>query len=512
MPEGEGPGESIPRALGLSEPILQDEVHANLLLQQIEPLKRDQVRSLIGGMAFPASRGWDQCLTLGCGSGPEAGLTPGTRERPALTRLLCRFIREQCPSGRFSAITVRRTRVLTCCKDESGLPGAPQIIIPVGRFKGGGMWIKGSSDLGGTSFRWEPSFRELRSGSTHSVFPYLCFDASRCHEVQEFQGDRLILLGSVPVCTPGLSEGDLQWLENHGFSLPDLERPSVSPRLQVLTSVDGLPPLQDNVRLVHCLRRIRELDTGLLSGLDIAQANLKAFVWELKHSWDVLNSCDEGFALARVIQKAERAVELLEEVLQTSRTPATVVVPDPVEASLRSLGPITPEPALESVGNVDHDPALSGAEGQPCPVEIPLQTRSVELAEVLDNVEKWKPSWIEEYNSLVKQHEAVEAIDPAILDEWSSTGRRFQVLPSNLVHTVKARTGRLKARAVCCGNFETGVIFSKHETYAGGVCATSLRAVLRCCAAWGWGFSFVQSDLIDAHDIRNHCQDANAVA
>ena len=106
------------------------------------------------------------------------------------------------------------------------------------------------------------------------------------------------------------------------------------------------------------------------------------------------------------------------------------------------------------------------------------------------------------------QHEAVEAIDPATLDEWRSTGRRFQVLPSKLVHTVKARTGRLKARAVCCGNFETGVVFNKHETYAGGVCATSLRAVLRCCAAWGWGFSsfdvktaFLQSDLIDAHDI-----------
>ena len=46
--------------------------------------------------------------------------------------------------------------------------------------------------------------------------------------------------------------------------------------------------------------------------------------------------------------KAEREVELLEEALEASRTSTAVVTPDPVEASLRSLGPIAPFfPALD---------------------------------------------------------------------------------------------------------------------------------------------------------------------
>ena len=226
VPEGEGLGEFTPYRSDPSGPRSQDEVRANLLLQQVGPIERDQVRSLVDGIALPAFHRWDQCMILGCKSGLEAALTPETRQRPALAKLLCRFFREQCPSGRFSAIAVRRIRVHTASRrDELCMPGTLHTVIPVGKFKGGGMWIEGSRDLEGTSFRWEPSLRELRSGSTHSAFPYLCFDPSRCHEVQETQGDRLILLGFVPVCTPGLSDEDLQWLVSHGFSLQTLTGP-----------------------------------------------------------------------------------------------------------------------------------------------------------------------------------------------------------------------------------------------------------------------------------------------
>ena len=266
--EGEGPGEFTPYRSDPSGPRSQDEVRANLLLQQVGPIERDQVRSLVDGIALPAFHRWDQCMILGCKSGLEAGLTPETRQRPGLAKLLCRFFREQCPSGRFSAIAVRRIRVHTASRrDELCMPGTLHTVIPVAKFKGGGIWIEGSGDLEGTSFRWEPSLRELRSGSTRSAFPYLCFDPSRCHEVQEIQGDRLILLGFVPVCTPGLSDEDLQWLVSHGFSLPNLDRSSLSPRLQVLRSVDGHSPLQAEARLVHCLSPMQVLTKGLLSGL-----------------------------------------------------------------------------------------------------------------------------------------------------------------------------------------------------------------------------------------------------
>ena len=150
----------------------------------------------------------------------------------------------------------------------------------------------------------------------------------------------------------------------------------------------------------------------------------------------------------------------------------------------------------------------SGKDSEAGSPEIPLQTRTVDLAEVLREVAFWIPSWREEYESLVSIHKAVRPIEASILDEWRSAGRKFQIIPSKLVHTIKARSARRKARAVCCGNFETGIHFGKGETYAGGICATSLRAILRCCAAWGWKISsfdvktaFLQSKLIDAHDV-----------
>ena len=49
---------------------------------------------------------------------------------------------------------------------------------------------------------------------------------------------------------------------------------------------------------------------------------------------------------------------------------------------------------------MSQDPSLSRTDGQRSPAESPLQTRTMKLAEVLENIEKWKPAWIEEYNSL----------------------------------------------------------------------------------------------------------------
>ena len=36
----------------------------------------------------------------------------------------------------------------------------------------------------------------------------------------------------------------------------------------------------------------------------------------------------------------------------------------------------------------------------------------------------------------------VRPIEASILDEWRSAGRKFQIIPSKLVHTIKARSAR----------------------------------------------------------------------
>ena len=56
-----------------------------------------------------------------------------------------------------------------------------------------------------------------------------------------------------------------------------------------------------------------------------------------------------------------------------------------------------------------------------------------------------------------------------------------EVLPAKMVYTRKAGTGLRRARAVCCGNYQTSV--EEGSTYAGGVDSVTVRMALRWGAA-----------------------------
>ena len=62
-----------------------------------------------------------------------------------------------------------------------------------------------------------------------------------------------------------------------------------------------------------------------------------------------------------------------------------------------------------------------------------LQTRLVGLAEVRRNLKEWKPSMIEEYDALIKESEAVEAISQSRVDrlkqEAENLGKDFDMVP-----------------------------------------------------------------------------------
>ena len=141
-------------------------------------------------------------------------------------------------------------------------------------------------------------------------------------------------------------------------------------------------------------------------------------------------------------------------------------------------------------------------------MSAPLQTRTLTLSEVLSNFEGWWDSWKEEYDSLVIAHRAVKPLEDAQIVQWRQESRPFQIIPSKLVHTLKAHSARKKTRCVCCGNFEEGTWFTKAECYASGIDATALRAILRVCVVWGWAIgsfdvktAFLQSKLLDKHDM-----------
>ena len=119
------------------------------------------------------------------------------------------------------------------------------------------------------------------------------------------------------------------------------------------------------------------------------------------------------------------------------------------------------------------------------PEDAPLHTKTIPNEVVRREIQKWVPSMAAEYEALIRENDAVEPFPEETLEQWKKEGREFDLVPGKTVHTVKAFTGRLKTRAVICGNF-LGQCFTKDQKYASGADSVLIRLVLRECALRGW--------------------------
>ena len=91
---------------------------------------------------------------------------------------------------------------------------------------------------------------------------------------------------------------------------------------------------------------------------------------------------------------------------------------------------------------------LQGGDGEE-PAKV-LQTYTVLLQEVRKDLEVWREAMMDEYRSLVKT-EVVKPIDECDLAAVPGI-EDAEYAPGKLVTTIKAPTGRKRARAVICGN------------------------------------------------------------
>ncbi|CAE7485385.1 UVR8, partial [Symbiodinium necroappetens] len=365
----------------------------------------------------------------------DTGLTRSTRQRPELTRVLCRVLVEAHPTATFSALAVIGNCQQSCHHDLLNEKGALNYLFPLSSFKGGDLWIEDAS--------------VSEEEAVHRFIP--------------------------------------------------------SPQGQ-------------------------ELRKGKIA-YDFVQYNLKKLGRQARHLWGHANDTGDGEEVAELVRSIDHQVCSLERVLDRASSDtaeAPPLLPDAAEKELACFldeEEETPPPQLCVARAVDPSAATS-TEGplnaSPEDSNVPLQTRTVTLVEVLSELELWLPSWKEEYSSLVHQHKAVRPLTQQDVDKWKREGVEYQLIPSKLVHTLKAHTGRRKARCVCCGNMESHSIYHKHECYAGGADATTLRALLRVASAHRWAVSsfdvrtaFLQSRLLTANRVptvvrvpwlwRKHC-------
>ena len=117
--------------------------------------------------------------------------------------------------------------------------------------------------------------------------------------------------------------------------------------------------------------------------------------------------------------------------------------------------------------------------------DAPLHTKTIPNEVVRKEIARWVPSMVSEYESLIRENDAVEPFAEETLEQWKKEGREFDLVPGKTVHTIKAFTGRLKTRAVICGNF-LGQTFTKEQKYAAGADGVLIRILLRMVALRGW--------------------------
>ena len=124
-------------------------------------------------------------------------------------------------------------------------------------------------------------------------------------------------------------------------------------------------------------------------------------------------------------------------------------------------------------------PAVESTPETQEPEEI-LQTKTIPGEIVRQELTRWIPAMQSEYESLVTEMEAVEPLSDESFKRMSQDpNEKLELIPGKVVFTIKAFSGRLKARAVACGCFQNSQARGKEHTFASGISAEAARLLLR---------------------------------
>ena len=115
-----------------------------------------------------------------------------------------------------------------------------------------------------------------------------------------------------------------------------------------------------------------------------------------------------------------------------------------------------------------------------------LQTRVIPTEEVKQDLEKWKPAFEKEVNSLISG--PVVPVSAKEVQDMKDKGMEIEILPMKAIASKKP-PDRLKARIVVCGNFSEQP--EGENISVGGACAQAIRCVCHTAAVRRWGLGSI---------------------
>ena len=365
-----------------------------------------------------------------------AGLRRNLQSFPNTSRYLVSLGKKYARGESFSAVALARNATLGMHRDSHNYKHSKNIVVPISQFEGGALWAEDPEvEEKDNVPKQTPSGQEVK-GNLHPMLQGepVIFSPRRWHEVQQWEGDRVMLMLYTPRATK-LTEKDAATLEEFGFPL---DRKALEKDPEDLDEGETEKSLQEEPKLFAV-----QLEDKL---------EPVAFI-EVE---------DEDLFDGEEIGSKTRS---LKRIVKTEAQQAAKAINKKAE--------------LQYTNNIEEIIKLHEEKGTPLDV-----THAVSLQEVKKNLPAWKSSALKEYHNLKDNKRAFEVRKKHELPPGC------RIVPCKGVYTVKPdKDGlyRRKTRFVACGNHvpegQEGM-----ELFAAGLDATTLRTMLAYTIDQQWAY------------------------
>ena len=160
-------------------------------------------------------------LILGAYShGAFSGITKSTFDNKELTKYINEFFHHHCPEHRYSSLMVCLNSKTLPHQDHHNLKQSSSVLLCVGDFQGGGLWISAKPDGEEVLKRRRLPDGTLRLGCVKETKrQFVTFSPHVLHATESWRGNRISISAYTTRLAPWVNDVDRHELQTHGFRI-----------------------------------------------------------------------------------------------------------------------------------------------------------------------------------------------------------------------------------------------------------------------------------------------------
>ncbi|OLP84473.1 Transposon Ty1-NL2 Gag-Pol polyprotein [Symbiodinium microadriaticum] len=427
------------------------------VLKLFEKLKKVRVKLKRGRAATEQGFSWTTGMFV---HGGVAGIRGSTTRMKWSTKFLVETAKHMCPDHEFGAVGLLENINMGCHKDSHNSLETENALVLLQRPEGGGgLWIE-DEQPDAQEVVWKQVTMKLKKGGrVHelNVGQPFYFNPRRWHEVQAWQGDRVVMILYSPRASH-LHYKDRDHMEFAGFPVGSLVTMNGGSEVQ-----EGEPgEASSRTTELHLLRHLPTDEPEVLEDALLALN---------EDQEQLIEDLEERSARLRLLLEEEEA--LAEDMIEEVSVYRSGLKGDLEQRCLKA--------AAVTSSEIDFEKMLADREGD---LEV---VHNVPVEQVRAALPLWMGAIEKEIGQLLKG-----TLRPMTLSKAKELERQgaLRLVPSKAVCTLKPPSekgskARRKFRLVLCGNFAARDD-QAYDLYAGGASAETVRLALTMAARHKW--------------------------